>query len=481
MDSLYSSFLCACRRHRCSHEKLSKQVLKNPLVKGICNLSEYQHAYKSWPWQPPRESMRTTINKSTTVPSVGTELATTYQKTYVQHKTNRLDKKSRAIYQPPATKLNVVSTYDIDFTEKKAVPAQSFKPKEKKVAFSKPFEHTSVTQATYTPFDRDEIDYCKTVANKPEENLKTGSKETFTATTTVQDDFRQHENVSPAKSMRPIEKPLASKEPFTAETIHHAEFTPKTTEPAVMVKPQEQLTKGQKSSPFDGQTTFRRDFPEHKNHKREQSYKPRALYVENETKFDGQTTQRSAYKAWAVQPKAYVPWAEKNKTGPYIKSKFMNVTSYQNDYKNPEILMTLSKCRGEPCRYDDNLGAGEPVPFEDSTQYKMSFVAWENAKPATSYKIVQEYKIPTTPLMGKSVFQSQFLGAPAKPAKSCRPDPRPRTSSGMLSMKTTYNTTYQGKRPHSCPAQRLGENDSDYKHVKDGATGHKFYIQTSKN
>ncbi|XP_071949293.1 uncharacterized protein [Antedon mediterranea] len=472
--------ICNCGRHRCPHEKRPNKVFnQQPMVKGMCSLSEYQKAYSSLPWQPPRESMRKTSNRSTTVPFVDVELTTTYQKTYVPHQAQSRVKKPPVKYQPPATKLSVASTYDIEFTEKKALPAQSYKPKDKKVTFRKPFEHTSVTQATYTPFDQEELEHCKRVPHKPEENLKTtGSGEKFTAKTTVQDDFKHHENVTPAKSMRPAEKVVASKEPFTAKTSQQAEFTPKTVEPVLMVKPQEQLQKGSKSSTFDGQTTFRRDFPEHTNHKRQQSYKPRAEYVENDTKFDGRTTQRIAYKAWEVQPKAYIPWAEKNKRAPYVKSKFMSVSSYQDDYRDPGMLIKLSDCRGEPCKYENNLGAaGEP--FEESTQYKSAYVTWDNVKPAASYKVVQEYKAPTTPLIGKSIFQSHFLGKPAPPAKSCRPELRPHTSSGMISMKTTYNTTYQGKRPLSCPAQRLG-NDAKYEHVKDSATGHKFFTETAK-
>ncbi|XP_038065205.1 stabilizer of axonemal microtubules 1-like [Patiria miniata] len=443
-------------------------------------LSEYQEAYVAWPWQPRRESMRPVAKK--TVPASRPKLKTTNQCAYVAHKTTQRPKATcnKKGYRTPTTKMLTETTYDTDFTKKTASRPAAFKPEETAVSAPGPFASKTVYEKTYTAWTPKQLEECKVKLQVTEDNLKTGNPgKKFQATTTVKEDYKDHGNVAPAKSTKPAAKPVQSTAPFTDETTQRADFTPKTPASVEGFKPAVEYKFN--SGPFDDLTIFRRDFPEHKGVKKEQSYKPKNDYTPSASEFDDRTTQRLAYRAWPIPKREHLPWADRPGYMPN-RAKLQLVTTYQNDFEDPSYLIpkALQKCRATPYKYENNLGAGESGPFDDRTEYRSTFIAWEGVKRPASYKIIEKFQYPKTPFSGESTFSSHFKGVRGLPAKSCRPARRPHSSAaGMISFDTTYRATFDSgpstrDRPKSCPGPRGADSDGgeyDEGEMVDGPSG----------
>ena len=96
----------------------------------------------------------------------------------------------------------------------------------------------------------------------------------------LQNDYKPHENVPPAKSMRPKEKSHTSKSPFEAQTTHQTDFAPKPPQqPREPFRPKEEHERpSSKVGRFDYLTIMKRDFPEHVGHKPDGNYKPKQSY-----------------------------------------------------------------------------------------------------------------------------------------------------------------------------------------------------------
>ncbi|XP_072041484.1 uncharacterized protein [Amphiura filiformis] len=428
--------------------------------------SEYQQAYKAWPWQAPRKSIKPpSKNNKDSVHGVNisSTMRTTNQVVFVPHKPSTRTKSHapKREYKRGKTKMVTDTTYDIDYKCKEASRRPPCKPKEQnhKPSVRKPFNTVSAYEATYTKWTPEEQKGCTAEIKIPKNNLNVLQVQ-FKGTTTVQDDFKPHENVQPAKSMRPTEKSHTSTKPFIQDqTTHQTDFAPKPPQqPREAFKPKEEQKAPSNSNGngrYDYLTIMMRDFPEHVGHKPEESYKPKKGYRPTGTKLDDKTTQRMAFKAWPIPPRERQPWAERP-AYKYQKGKLCLHTSYQDDFTDPCSIMpqAFEKCRAAPCRYENNLGAGESGPFDDRTEYKSKFVAWDGAKRAGSYKLVEEYSPPKTKFVGESIFHSHFKGEPAPPAKSCRPPQRPHSSSGKsMHFESTYRTNF--RRPVSCPVGKV--------------------------
>ncbi|XP_033632543.1 stabilizer of axonemal microtubules 2-like [Asterias rubens] len=442
---------------------LNKDIIniRTRQIQAQLKQSEYQQAYVAWPWQPRRESMRPTVKK--TALTSRPKLKTTNQCTFVSHKTTQRPKAScnKKGYRAPSTKMQAETTYDKDFKEKTASRPAPFKPKEMEVSSPGPFVSKTVYEKTYTTWTPEELDNSKVKVKVPEDNLKTSNPaKRFQATTTVKDDYKHHGNALPAKSTKPAERPLISTVPFADETTQRADFTPKSPLVVEAFKPKEDYKFN--NTPFDDLTIFRRDFPAHMGVKKEQSYKPKNVYSPSASEFDDRTTQRMAYQAWPLPKREHLPWADRPEYKPN-RAKLQLVTSYQSDFEDPSYVIphALKECRATPYKYANNLGAGESGPFDDRTEYRSTFIAWEGVKRPASYKIIEKFQYPKTPFSGESTFSSHFKGVRASPAKSCRPERRPHSSAGPLSFDTTYRANFDVRgRPMSCPAPRQSPDRS---------------------
>ncbi|PIK58644.1 hypothetical protein BSL78_04418 [Apostichopus japonicus] len=415
--------------------------------------SEYQEAFKKWSWQAPRKAIRPLASSNKADGPV--DLTTTTQAHYVPHKTQRVVKKApvKTEMKKPSAKMPTTSTYINDFQGKMTSRPPACKPKERPTLTGLPFNAKSVYQETYIRWKQDEIDIHKVEVKIHQDNLGKAPNEVFEATTTVQDDFKRHENVSPATSMKPAETPHTSSQPFEDATTHRADFTIKSPSTRQAIKPRQQRTINTDTK-FSDETTFQRDFPTHHGHKPESSYKPKREYFKSDGVFDGRTTQRTAYQRWPIPTREPTPWATKDRSAPLSyqhRAKLNMKTSYQDDFQDPGDIMSLDKCRGKPYRYyDSNLhngGAGEGSQFDGSTNYTESYIAWKDVRPPKSYKEIEEYRPPIIPFMGESTSRRHYQGIYAPPAKSCKPSVRPQSSP----VKGHDSKPITDTRPASCP------------------------------
>lgn len=75
-------------------------------------------------------------------------------------------------------------------------------------------------------------------------------------------------------------------------------------------------------------TTVMADYKPHEIYKREPSFKPIHKYIAPEAKFDGKTTQSSAFKPWPTEIRQKPTWAKKPVYVP-TKLNYTKTSSYQ--------------------------------------------------------------------------------------------------------------------------------------------------------
>ncbi|XP_070540576.1 stabilizer of axonemal microtubules 2-like [Ptychodera flava] len=391
-------------------------------------------------------------SRSGMTPRTAMETRTTNRLTYVQHEVQERRRRKQEEYKKPTVKMDISTSYESEFQYRGGTPPEPFKPQQHR---SKPpvFDYKTIHQTTFREFTPSEIKTSKPNIVRPQENavanINGDNKPELIST--VQEDFKAHKDVAPPQPIKPIEGKHTSDKPFDDTTTHKTDFTPKNVTPRQSLKKEEYEPV---TSKFEGVTTFMQDFTAHKNQKREASFKPEQKYEPSNVKFDDRTIQGMAYQAWPVQKKEKYPWAQRV---PYRKPSggFNHMTSYQHNYVDPHSLFSPGvpkSCRPEPFINEGSLKVQNRVPFEGTTEYVKEFVEWKGVKPSKSYKEMQTYTPPKVKFVAESTCQSHYKGEYSPAATMIKPKQRPSSTPGAMELRTTYQETFTGERPKSCPA-----------------------------
>lgn len=355
------------------------------------------------------------------------------------------------------------SSYKHDYPGTVVPPATSAKPVATFHAHNTPFDSSTVHQDTYRPWD---LKLCKMGSMKPDatpaaRDGKMDGKSIF------QTDYPGY-FVGRRPQIRPPDSELrVNRGPMEKDTTTRLDYTKKEVLPAQSAKPIEK--RPSTTQPFRGNTTFMDDFA-YRGGRPSSSFKPVQDIIKSNKPFEGDTTTGVTYRRWDI-PKREVRPKELYKAP---TAKFAKETTFQHDY--PKWGIPPAESAKPPVT---SFTSGKP--FDDSTTHKDAFKAWE---PQLTQKggRPDEYRPPSGKFQGESTMRSHYRGQYVPPAKPARHDVH-RSISGDMDMNTTYNDTFTGDRPRSCPAQGIQQwqpgPQRGYYYTHD-TRGHSFYLPVSE-
>ncbi|XP_062606885.1 stabilizer of axonemal microtubules 1-like [Saccostrea cucullata] len=379
-------------------------------------MSEYQAAYRKYPFQRPRNSVRPVSNKMDN--GKLSLMMTTYQKDYVFHE------------------------------DKNTFKMESFKPLQSYRPSSAKFSDQTIYSLSYQRFDKDVVKSCRPASAKPSEPQRTKYEVTIPDKPSAEGDAKKAEEV-------PKEKEIVSTD------VTNTKPEPQVPEPVVEPPKLEAFTTkiavpGRKMqyAPFNGMTTYTADYVTHSCVPRQPICKPPTSNNHYDLgPFDGRTTQNTTYKAWPVIPIEKPTWAIKPEYQRPLGGMPFSST-YMADFENPkslvERIMPIKPKTGKDIIKHEG-GNGDQTPC---TTYQGHYVAWKGALPAKTYQIKQLY-VPTAGEMDcQSIQRLHFRGVQTERPNLCHKSSEHRNLNDDKRMyfNTTYRDTFFNRaRPKSCP------------------------------
>lgn len=410
-------------KYNCTNA-LARQLHQMSKTKGM---SEYQAAYRKYPFQRPRDCVRPMSNKMDNVTS-STLMTTTYKKDYVFHEDENAFKmenfKPLQSYRPPSARFSDQTIYSLSFQYIDKDVARKCRP-----AIAKPRE------ARRTQFEL-------TVTEKPSGNGDCKPSEDASKTEVVTE-TKPSVKVQKAESVTPASTDVTVKQAVIEPTGSKAPSTH-------IAVPGRRL----QYAPFNGLTTFMADYVKHPYAPPQPICKPPSSNNHYDLgPFDGRTTQSIAYKAWPVIPFEKPTWA--------IKPQYQRPrggmpfdSTYMADFVNPKHIVERAKpIKPKPGNDIIKHEGGDGIP-DVCTTYQGHYVAWKGAVPAKTFQIKQLY----IPNAGEMDFQSiqrlHFRGVQTERPSLCHKSSEHRHLNN--NQKMYFNTTYQDTfgcrgRPKSCP------------------------------
>ncbi|TPP59406.1 hypothetical protein FGIG_05131 [Fasciola gigantica] len=233
--------ICCCGHHKCPHQ------VKAIVPWGPCVMSEYTAQYhphcpeRTQPLVPPSNIFASGDPMSN---------RTTQRSDFVEHPYIHPYRYEPAPYKAPEGRIENITLYQNEFTQKDCPPVKSIKPIEQKMCSAK-----------------------------------------FDGQPTYRDDYRQWD-LSPTESYKPSEArpPLAK---FDGEPIYRREYVPKNMKPPETIKPASEIKLS--NAPFNGETNYRTEFVPHEIEPRAAT-KP-TLLSRPKVPFEQLTTNRKDYTA----------------------------------------------------------------------------------------------------------------------------------------------------------------------------------------
>ena len=392
------------------------------------------------------------------------EERTHYTTDYIPHSYAPPAKREKAKYIKPLGNMAQESSYKHDYPGAVVPPATSAKPLATFQAYTTPFDDSTVHQDTYRPWD---LTACKMETMKPDATpaVREGKMD---GRTIFQTDYPGY-HLGRRPPIKPRHSELGpNRGSMEKDTTTRLDYTKKTVLPAESAKPVEK--RPSTAQPFKANTTFQDDFT-YRGGRPPSSFKPKRDVVQSNAPFHGDTTTGVTYRPWDIAKRQQ---RTKELYRPPIV-KFAASTTFQHDY--PKWDVTPAESAKPPMA---PFASGKP--FTDSTTHKDAFKAWGNLQPEQRSGRGDEYRPPTGKFQGESTMRSHYRGQYVPPAKPARHDVH-RSLSGDMTMNTTYNDTFTGERPTSCPAQGIRQwqkgTQKGYCYTHD-SRGHSFYLPISE-
>lgn len=401
--------------------------------------------------------------------NVPLETTTMYTQAYKEHPTLAHIVKPKREYVPSDSKMVVESTYMKDFIGDPSQRPDSFKPN----YVYKPSANILSDSTNYTDsfqnYGPDQWAWCRPQYIRHKECIENSSNKMET-TSVMKSDFSRLQGAQRAQLVRPVEESIASrtKAKFDSNTTYKTEFMNKDIEKIKPCRPQEH---SQPTSPFQGKTTFRADYKPHGDVSRVASFKPQMSYRPSKVSFQGRTTSKEAYREWPVQKTVKPDWATP-KTISFDEKMYVKSSSYQSDFVKPSNFQPSKLAAPgtkELCLEHTDVAAGQ----QNKTQYSEQFKA-HHMPPRVRCYVPSVYESPVVPLETESCYQASYTGEASPPALICIPPERERGPTKPIQKVTTYTDTFTGKRPVSCPATNITDNEKVA--IKNG---HHFYSGSS--
>lgn len=279
----------------------------------------------------------------------------------------------------------------------------------------------------------------------------------FEGESTFTRDFRKY-NEPPRKSLRPNEATHMSNMPFDGNTGYRDDYIRHQLQPRE--QREKELYKGP-AVPFEGLSTFARDYTKKQGEKTESCRPPPAAY-QSSAPLDDLTTFKNDYRRWnGEKPYVHQPDAYQKPEGDID----LNTTNRLNFKRHPMQRVAMVK-----------PGEGRvmnPGAFEGLTNYKSDFKPWELNRQMPK---VREGWVPNNnPFEGCPTYKAHYIQHAIAPPKSMKPDASAMASNAPFDDATMYRTEFVKKAASICEAAVLDTKASQYTFVETDSRGHKHY------
>ncbi|TRY92695.1 hypothetical protein DNTS_032926 [Danionella cerebrum] len=326
-----------------------KQIKYKPKSGEIDLGTTYKQDFNSYEIQAvvhsrPKEKANTVIAKLDTVP--------TYKEDFRQWEiTRREATKPDATYKPPDAKFGNTTTFQDDFIPRGQVPCESFKPPNVAKLSEAPFEGVTSNRISYVPHALETRQVRAPTEYKP-------SSQPFQDLTTHRQDFKGLK--SPAtKSCKPETVRIASNKPFQASTEFRDQFQQW---PITVSQMQKSVEYSGPTEQMDMTTTSHTDYIKHQIQP-VLSVKPLSKPTRSSIPFQGNTTMRDDFQAWATQRQSMIRKQEEIRRP---SGKMEDLTTFKAHFIQHELQPSVSfKPHNAPLHTD--------VPLQSETMYRQEF------------------------------------------------------------------------------------------------------------
>ncbi|PAA60122.1 hypothetical protein BOX15_Mlig028915g2 [Macrostomum lignano] len=434
--------ICNCGRHRC------KVHPNRPVSDGPCTLSEYNNKYIQHPMQP------VSSYKPAARPAAGDgplSDQTTNRVDYVPHPLERPHFHQPDQYRQPEGSFEDTTMYKKDYTQKQGDRAQPIKREVKRGALGE-FQG----EPTY------KHDYRQWELTKPDrggpQNTWQPPRDPFGGIPTYQTDYVPYA-VRPTASFKPNEAAKLSQAPLEDMTDYRQSYVP---HPLERRQERERLGWSRPAVPFDGMSTFTRDYTA-KGTAVRAPMKPDARPHASDAPFHDDTTHRVDYKPWELSR----PFVHQSDTYVPPEGTIDDTTTYVKDYPaHPLVRQTYSK------KPDRGLPSG---PFDDATDYKDNYRQWQMGSRVRAGPN-QQYQPNPAPFEGQSTTSSHYVPHPLDLRRSFKPTQGAARGEEPFDGTTLYRMEYVPKHTEPCPAAFLETNSSRFRYQGNDERGHQVYV-----
>ena len=297
--------------------------------------------------------------------------------------------------------------------------------------------------------------------------------------------------------MKKQEAWIPSSQPFEGQSTFTRDFRQYNEPPRQSLRPNPatQLS----DAPFDGNTGYRNDYIKHPFQQRElrekQHYKAPNVPFDGMTTFNRDYTTKNGLKTESCRPNAQAYQSD---------APLDDLTTFKNDYrkwngerpyvhqpdqyKRPEgeiDLNTTNKLQFKPHPMQKvamvKPGDGRvmfPGEFSGTTNYKSDFKPWAQTREQPK---AREGWVPSNiPFEGTATYKSHYTRHNQAPPRSMKPAASALGSEAPFEDATMYRTEFIKKHADICPAAILDTKQSDLCFVETDQRGHKQYQPCSE-
>jgi hypothetical protein len=273
-------------------ERHGEQKVYEPPVEKFNALSTVQADYvDNGPFAPPQSMKPPQIPKTSSEPF---ESSTNYKYDFKAHQLPPKYVHEKEVYQPKKGGFSDVSTFKSDYRQHSQYKqSPSMKPTQAAIKADKTFDAKTVQSTDFRAWELPS-------RHKRTPPVYVPPTEKFPSRSTFRDDFKDYGPVTPSKSLRPPQNPVASGEPFQSATIQKLDY---------QTWPLDSLTKpiihGKDYQPpvqrFSGQSTFQTSY-QGKFGLPAESAKPPQIAAQGSGRIDDSTIYRCSFS-----PKGFSP------------------------------------------------------------------------------------------------------------------------------------------------------------------------------
>lgn len=255
----------------------------------------------------------------------------------------------------------------------------------------------------------------------------------FEGESTMNHDYRKYQQ-PPRQSMKPSEASKLSDAPFADDTDYRTSFKAHAPQPKFVRERELYKAPG---VPFDGTTTFKRDY-RGPTGEITRSFKPENAAFSSGVPLEDLTTNRKDYIKWpASKPYVHIQEGYKKPDG----EMYMQ-TTHNTVYRN------LPMSRSIPMKPSD-ANKLTNAPFDGTTNYAQNYKQWQIQR--VEQPIRDGYHPNNAPFEGQSTQKAHYIPHGIQPNRSYKPDNTAFMSNARFEDNTMYRQDYVPKPRAPCP------------------------------